>query len=136
MGCTNIDSSEKARVKKFKSRNVFENLKDKYIIEIIFDNLSKKKTLGIIKYNKKIQKQLKITQKYYKEFCSINFSTEIEIIPIKADYNKFINIINKKDEKYYHIYFNDSKEEIKRYNLNEDDKVNSIKIIIDYQIKL
>ena len=135
MGCTNIDSSEKARVKKFKSRNILENLKDKYIIEIIFDNLSKKKTLGIIKYNKKFQKQLKIDQKDYKEFCSLNFSIEIEITPIKADYNKFINIINKKDEKYYHIFFNDNKEEIKRNYLNDNDKVNKIKIIIDYQIK-
>ena len=39
------------------------------------------------------------------------------------------------NEIYYHIYFNDNKEEIKRNNLNENDNVSKIKIIIDYQVK-
>ena len=37
------------------------------------------------------------------------------------------------NEIYYHIYFNDNKEEIKRNYL--DDNVSKIKIIIDYQVK-
>ena len=136
MGCSNIDSSEKARVKLIKAKNVFDILKDKYFLEIIFDNLSKEKTLAIIKYNKKIQRQLKITEKDYKDYFSLNSSIEIEItLANKINYNKFINIVNKKDEKYYHIYFNDSKEEVKRNCLNADDKVNKIKIKLDYQVK-
>ena len=110
-------------------------LKSNYILKKIFFSLSKKNYLEIIKYNKKMQTRINLTIDDYKDFTEKFSSIEIEIKPIKVDYNKFINIINKKDEKYYHIYFNDSKEEIKRYNLNEDDKVNSIKIIIDYQIK-
>ena len=39
------------------------------------------------------------------------------------------------NEIYYHIYFNDNKEEIKRNYLNEDDNVSKFKIIIDYQVK-
>ena len=39
------------------------------------------------------------------------------------------------NEMYYHIYFNDNKEEIKRNYLNENDNVSKIKIIIDYQVK-
>ena len=44
-------------------------------------------------------------------------------------------IFLKKKKEYYHIYFNDSNEEIKRYDLKQDEKVEKIKIIIDYQIK-
>ena len=49
-------------------------------------------------------------------------------------YGKFINI-SEEDEKYYHIYFNDNKEEIKRKNINKNDEVRKIKIIIDSEIK-
>ena len=62
-------------------------------------------------------------------------SIEIEIIPKKKQYGKFINIINKEDEKYFHIYFNDNKTEIKKYNILKNDKVFKINIKIDYQIK-
>ena len=44
-------------------------------------------------------------------------------------------LIFLKKKKNYHIYFNDSKEEIKRYDLKQDEKVEKIKIIIDYQIE-
>ena len=50
-------------------------------------------------------------------------------------YGNFININNKEDEKYYHIYFDEDKEEIKRTYLNKNDKVSIINIIIDYPIK-
>ena len=59
----------------------------------------------------------------------------MEIIPKKGEYDKFINV-NKKDKSYYHIYFNDNKEEIKnKYKINKKDKLTKIKIIIDYQVK-
>ena len=48
-------------------------------------------------------------------------------------YGKFINIPDK-DKEYYHIYFNNSNEEIKRNYLNKNEKVKIIKIIIDYQV--
>ena len=54
---------------------------------------------------------------------------------MKKKYDKFINILNKEDESYYRIYFNESKEDIKRYNLNAEDKVWKIKIIIDNKVK-
>ena len=57
-----------------------------------------------------------------------------EIIPNKNKKGKFINT-KKKEESFYHIYYNDCKEEIKRNYLSEDDKVSKIKIIIDSQFK-
>ena len=65
---------------------------------------------------------------YSKQFSSI----EIEIIPAKDKFGIFINI--KEKQEYYHIYFNDNKEEIKKNEFNQEDKVSKINIIIDYHI--
>ena len=50
--------------------------------------------------------------------------------------NKNDKIINSKEEEkqYYHIYFNDNKDEIKKYSVSKNDNISKIKIIIDYQI--
>ena len=50
-------------------------------------------------------------------------------------YGDFINI-NKENEEYYHIYYNDNKnEQIKSTPLNENDKISKINIFIDYQVE-
>ena len=66
----------------------------------------------------------------YKEYSELYSSIEIEIIPKMNEYGEFINI-GKECEKYYHIYFNDNEEEIKRNYIKENDKVRKIKIILD-----
>ena len=111
------------------SNDIFKNIKRKYILEKIFNILSKRKTLKIIKYNKNIKERLNINKNDYKEFGEI----ELEITPVKNKYGKFI-IIKKEEESYYHIFFNNNKEEIKRNYLNENDKVTNINIIIDYKV--
>ena len=115
------------------SKNYFDNLKSDYFIQKVFVNIKRNKSLTIIKYNKKMQNRLNINIKDYKEYSEIYTSIEIEIIPIKNKYGEFINI--EGDKSYYHIYFNDDKKEIKKYSIDEDDKISKIKIIIDYQIK-
>ena len=96
---------------------------------------TKKKKLEIVKYNKRIQNRINLSVKNYKEYSETFSSIEIEIIPTKYIYDRFINI-NENDELYYHIYFNDDKEEIKnKYEINKKDKITKIKIIIDYQVK-
>ena len=114
-------------------KNVLHLLKIKsnVILKRIFDNLQKNKFLEIIKYNKKIQNNLNLSIKEYKEYPEI----EIEIIPILKKYDYFINLNNIEDKSFYHIYFNDSKKEIKRNHLNKTDKVNKIKVIIDHKVK-
>ena len=57
-------------------------------------------------------------------------------MPAKDKYGRFINLSNKVDRLYYHIFFNDNEEEIKnKYEIKKEDKVERIKIIIDYQVK-
>ena len=125
--------SESSNKRKINSNNVFKNLKNKYILLKIFDNILKKKLLEIIKYNKKIQKRINININDYKEYSEIYSSIEIKIIPAK----KCLSFINFKeeDEEYYHIYFDNNKEEIKMDFLRDSDRVKKIKIIIDYQVK-
>ena len=136
---------------------IIENIKSRYILSKIYNNMTKKKKLEIVKYNKKIQNRINLNVKDYKEYSETFTPIEIEIIPTKDKCGKFINI-NKNNELYYHIYFNDDKEEIKNkyeineeddytedgmikrenyyeYYIDEEDKVTKIKITIDHQVK-
>ena len=95
---------------KNKSKSEFDNLISNYFLMKIFEYIPKRKSLLIPKYNKKIQKRLNINIQDYKEYSEI----EIEIIPIINKNGRFINISNDENKKYYHIYINDEKEEIKK----------------------
>ena len=115
-------------------------IKSQYIFKKIFSNLPKKIYLKIIKENKKMQNRLTIGIHDYKRYSEI----EIEIIPSKHKYSefiksnklsKFLNIPRKEDESYYHIYFNESKKEIKKYELSDDNDIEKIKVIIDHKIR-
>ena len=117
-----------------KPNTPIESLKSDYFLQKLYDNMPKKKKLEIVKYNKKVQNRLNLGVKDYKEYSETFTPIEIEIIPKKGEYDKFINV-NKKDKSYYHIYFNDNIEEIKnKYEINKKD-ITKIKIIIDYQVK-
>jgi len=99
-----------------KSNLDFNNINSNYILQKIFDFLKKNKFLKIVKINKVIQKRLNISINNYKEYSELYTPIEIELTPAKDIYDKFINIPEDKKE-YYHIYFDDSKEEIKRNNI-------------------
>ena len=107
----NVSKENSKENENAKQNPIIENINSKYILSKIYDNMTIKKKLEIVKYNKRIQNRLNLDVKDYKEY----FEIEVEIIPIKDKYGKFINI-NENDELYYHIYFNDNKEEIKNTN--------------------
>ena len=121
---TNMNKNNKSH----KNNNILKDIKSTYIMKMIFSNLEITKYLNIIRYNKKYQKRLEKTINDYIKAGKI----EIELIPIEKGYGEFIQCENYD---FYHIYFNDNKEEIKRNYLKENEKVSKIKIIIDYQIK-
>ena len=90
-------------------------------------------------YDKKIQNLLQFSIEDYKEYSEI----EIEITP--GDCGKFINLsqyIDDDDYKYFHIYMNDKKVELKKIknNIKEIEaiksynNINKIKIKIDGKI--
>ena len=120
--------------KDIKSKDELKNLKSDYFLQKICDYLQSKKSLEIFKYNKKIQKRLNIKINNYKEYSEIYSSIEIELIPIKNSNGKFINILENQKE-YFHIYFDEGKDEIKDNVLVYDNEVSRIKIKIYYQVK-
>ena len=95
------------------SKNIFNNLKSDYFLQLLFNNLVKKKSLYIIKYNNNIKNRMNISIKDYKEYSEIYSTIEIEIKPVNNKCGTFINI-NKEKEIYFHIHFNNNKEEIKK----------------------
>ena len=97
--------------------------------------MKKNKSFEIMKNNKKIQKKLNININDYKDYSQLYSPIEIEL-KIADNYiaSPFI-FLPDEDKKYYHIYFDNSNEEITRNYLNKNEKVKKIKIIIDYQIK-
>ena len=135
MNSFNDSVNEKTELNEIKSSNMFLIIKSKYILQFIFDNLSKRKSLNFIKYNKNIQNKIDININDYKEFSEIYSSIEMEIIPVNNKYGKFINIKNQGDLKYFHIYFDNNKEEIKRNHLDKNENIKKIKIILEHQVK-
>ena len=123
-----------SREKQIISKNKYENLKSDYFLLKLFDNLKRKRLLEVLKYNKNIQKRINLNFNDYKEYSEKYSLIEIEIKPVNNECGKFINIKNE-DKRYYHIYFNNSKEEIKKNFINKDEEIKIINIIIDYQIK-
>ena len=135
MSSINISKENNKENENAKPNPITEKIKSDYFLQKLYDNMPKKKKLAIVKYNKKIQNRINLSVKDYKEYSETYSSIEIEIIPKKGEYGKFVNI-NENDKLYYHIYFNDNKEEIKnKYKIDEEDKVTKIKIIIEYQVK-
>ena len=108
------------------------NIKSKFILKKIIQNIKETKMLNIIRYNKKYQNKLNIDINDYKN------KMKIIIELICSGPGKFIN---RKELEHFHIYINDNKEEIKSNKVNEDNNYfyeknnNKITIIIDYEIK-
>ena len=109
------------------NKNFLVKIRSKYVLEQVFENLHEKKLLEIIRYNKNLQKKF---NKGLKDYMKI----EIEIIPEENIYSKFICIPNKY-KSYYHIYFNDNKKEIKAKKINNFKKVSKINVILDSKIE-
>ena len=133
MESDNLVFKENGEISQMKSKNKYENLKNDYFLQKVFNNVEKKKLLNIVKYNKNIKKRINININDFKEYSEKYSSIEIEIKLANNKYSKFINIKDE-DEKYYHIYLNNNKEEIKMNNINIEE-IKIIKIIIDCQVK-
>ena len=120
--------------KQLKLKIGFKNLKSDYFLNKVFDIIKRNKSLEIVKYNEKLQERLNLSINDYKEYSQLYSPIEIELNLVDNKFGKFINISDN-DKEYYHIYFDNLKEEIKINNLKENEKIEKIKIIIDYQVK-
>ena len=129
-----MNSDNKSNEEQTKAKVGFDNINYDSFFEKIFEYMKKNSSLDIIKNNKKLQKKLKLSINDYKEYSQLYTPIEIELKPLENKYGKFVNV-HDKEKDYFHIYFDNSKEEVKRNYLNENENVGSIKIIIYYQVK-
>ena len=116
MNSGNISKEEKFEQRK--SKVDIENIKSDYFLIKIFDIIKKNKSLEIMKYNKKLQKRFNLSINNYKEYSQILSPIEIELKLVDKEYDRFINISDEQKD-YFHIYFNNSNEEIKRNYLKK-----------------
>ena len=96
---------------------------------------NREKILKIFNYNKLTQKKLRISIEDYKEKF---YQSKIEIIPGKPNDNIRENVFIRILRNYYnnyHIYFDNSSNEIKRNYIENDEKIDKITVYIDYKIK-
>ena len=113
---------------KFKqTKSVINNIKSNITLKKIINFMNKKKSLDIMKYNKKLQKKLNLSINSYIEYSHLYSSIEIELKFSYNIYGKFINILYEEKE-CYHIYFDNSIEEIKRNYVEYNNKVRIIKL--------
>ena len=68
----------KTESNKIESKDIFKNSKNDYFLQKLFNHLLKKKSLDIIKYNKKIKERINLSIKDYKEYSEIYSPIEIE----------------------------------------------------------
>ena len=118
---------------------MLNNIKSNYILKIVIRNhLLKKKYFQLVKKNKNLQQKLEINLDDYKEYYTRIFNRiEFEIIPISKlpSDDKYYFIKMRENIKYYHIYFNNDKNEIKRNYITNKDKVKKIIVKIDMELK-
>ena len=103
---SNLFKEKNKENERIKSSPSIKSLKSDYFLQKLFDNMPKKKKLEIVRCNKRMQNRLDLGIKDYKEYSETFTPIEIEIIPIKDKYGRFIKFIkvDKNDELYYHIY--------------------------------
>ena len=104
---------------------LFKNLKSDYFLEMLFSYTPKKKALEILKNNKNIQKRINISIDDYKNYCEQFSSIEIELVPIQTSTN-FINIIDARNDKYFHIFLTI----IKKKKLKELKELHYMKLVL------
>ena len=64
----NISKDKNKDIKNEKTNSILQHIKSNYFLERIYNIILKKKSLEIVKYNKKILKRINISIKDYKEY--------------------------------------------------------------------
>ena len=96
----NVSKENNKENESAKPNPILDNLKSDYFLQKLYDNITKKKKLEIVKYNKTIQNRINISVKNYKEYSENYTKIELNIKVLKNTKGKFINIKPKKISNY------------------------------------
>ena len=73
----NVSKENNKENESAKPNPIIENIKSRYILSKIYNNMTKKKKLEIVKYNKRIQNRLNLSIQDYKEYSEAFIPIEI-----------------------------------------------------------
>ena len=73
----NVSKESNKENESAKPNHIIENIKSRYILSKIYNNMAIKKKLEIVKYNKRVQNRLNLDVKDYKEYSETFTSIEI-----------------------------------------------------------
>ena len=65
-----------------KQNPIIDNIKSRYILSKIYENMTKKKKLEIVKYNKRMQNRLNLDVKDYKQYHQQYFHINQNLKPL------------------------------------------------------
>ena len=72
-----ISNVQNTDLKIDQSNSILQNIKSNYFLEKIYNNILKKKSLEIVKYNKNIKNRINVNINDYKEYSEKYSSIEI-----------------------------------------------------------
>ena len=75
---TTSKAEEQGQSKLIVENNQLRNVKSHYIIQLIFEYMTERKTLETIRYNKSIQKRIDINIYHYKAYFETKTSIELD----------------------------------------------------------
>ena len=112
---------------------MLENIKSSFILKVIFNVLTERKKLEILRYNKKFQNRIYLSIVDYKKYLQI----EIDLI-LKDELNDYdIYYINKhfQNKPFVHIYFYYKEAERKILFITKNENITKIKVVVDKELK-
>ena len=111
---------------------MIRKIRCEFFLKNIFECIAQKVYLKLVQYNKFLQQKLNLSIDSYINYFN---QIEIEVVPNEKIKKKSIFINMKKPKSSFHIYFNNSNNEIQRNYLKKNEKVSKIKIIIENKVK-
>ena len=85
----------------------YKNIKSKYVLKVIMQNLTLRRHLKIINYNKHIQEELNLSIKDYISYGKIEIEINIDPNLLKEEKNIFINF-NEKDKNLFKFFLKEN----------------------------
>ena len=112
----------------------YKNIKSKYILKLITQYLTLKKSLLITRYNKDIQKELDLSLNDFISYTKIEIDIHIDPNLLSEEKNTFIHF-DKKDKNLFNIFIQEDKFIPYHENyLNKEQNISIIKVIIEHDV--
>ena len=114
---------------------MLDNIKNKYLLQMIFDNLKKRRKLKILKYNKNFMNRLNIKTEDFQQFKLLkDINDKLNIYIEDTEQVKLILNEKKINDKGFDILSKIEFTKLKEIYLSKN-KISNLKLLIQYQLE-